>query len=204
MTSGKHEGRHEAIKEEVVPDKESWGLLCNILSKSLRLQHSKDSINTAHYLVDSRLINARFVSCKDRALPPHIYPYIYQTSCTWLLLPDFPLPFCMVQAIKNWRREWPGTRLNSGNVGNTSVNTEGVVYMGLLKEYPPPTFGPISCIGSKFTRNECPPCSKLRMTNGVHTWSFRSTTSIAVHIWGKNLCIILHWKLLQGRLFRQT
>ena len=39
-----------------------------ILSKNLRLQCLKDSVNTAHYSVQLRLINTRFVSYNDRAL----------------------------------------------------------------------------------------------------------------------------------------
>ena len=68
---------------------------------------SKDSVNTARYLVYSRLINARFVSYNDRALPPHVYPHVYLMSCMWLSQ-AFPLCFCILQAIKNLRREQPG------------------------------------------------------------------------------------------------
>ena len=38
------------------------------------VRDSKDSVNTARYSVDSRLINARFVSY-DQAPPPHINPH---------------------------------------------------------------------------------------------------------------------------------
>ena len=51
-----------------------------------------------------------------------------------------------------------------------------------LKEYPPPTFDPISYGGSKFKiqfnskkkicSNECPPWHELRMAYGVQSWSY--------------------------------
>ena len=75
-------------------DEESWGP-CNILSKTLRLKHLKD-VNNACCLVDSRLINARFVSYDNRAPPPsRLYPHDYLMSCTWLFLPGLPcLAYC--------------------------------------------------------------------------------------------------------------
>ena len=51
------------------------------------------------------------------------------------------------------------------------------------KEHPPHTFGPISCIGSKFYSNERPPWSgKLHVANGGYLWSLRSTATSAMHI----------------------
>ena len=44
--------------------------------------------------------------------PPHIYPHVYLTSCTWLFLPGLPPRFCILQAIKSWRQEWPGNEAN--------------------------------------------------------------------------------------------
>ena len=61
VTSGRHEGRREG---RAVPGKESRGPPCP--DYNVR----KDTVNTAHFLVDSRLINAKFVSYNDRALPP--------------------------------------------------------------------------------------------------------------------------------------
>jgi len=40
--------------------------------------------------------------------PPHVYPHVYLTSCTSLFLLGLSPPFCMLQVIKNWRRERPG------------------------------------------------------------------------------------------------
>ena len=51
----------------------------------------------------------------------------------------------------------------------------------LTKERPPPTFGPISCIGSKFTWMSAHPGASF-------AWRLRSTTSSAMRI------SILHWK----------
>ena len=51
---------------------ESRDPFCNILSENLRLQRLKDSIITARCLVDSRLIDAKFVSCSDRASSSHV------------------------------------------------------------------------------------------------------------------------------------
>ena len=39
-----------------------------------------------------------------RNCPPHVY----LTSRTWLFSKAFPLRFCILQAIKNWKWEWPG------------------------------------------------------------------------------------------------
>ena len=112
-----------------------------------------------------------------RHCPPHID---YLTSCRWLLLPGFPLPFYMVQAIKNWRREWPGTRLNSGNVGNTSVNTEDEVrYTEVSWKSTHPLLCPNLMYRVKVYSNEHPTWSKLCVANGLPMWSFRSTTLIA-------------------------
>ena len=91
---------------EAVPDEESWDLSCNILSKNLRLSRSKDSVNTAHYLVHSRLINTRFVSNNNRAPPP----YVYLTSCTWLFQ-AFPLRFAYCKQSKTVGGNGLGMRL---------------------------------------------------------------------------------------------
>ena len=67
-----------------------------------------------------------------------------------------------------------------------SVNWKFNLYRSLVKERPPPTFGPISCIGSKFTQMSAHP--------GVSfAWSLRSTASSALRISGKKLRVILHW-----------
>ena len=99
-TSGRQWGSYEGG----VPGKESWGPSCNILSKNLRLQHSKDNINTACCPVDSRLINTRFVSYNNRA-PPRIYPHVYLMSCTWLFLLGLPAPFLHTASVKKLEME---------------------------------------------------------------------------------------------------
>ena len=43
---------------------------CNIVPKNLRLEHLKNRVNTACCLLDSSLINAKFMSYNDRAPPP--------------------------------------------------------------------------------------------------------------------------------------
>ena len=53
-----------------MPNEESRGPSCNILSKDLRLKRLKDSVNTARCSVDLKLINASFVSYNDQAPPP--------------------------------------------------------------------------------------------------------------------------------------
>ena len=61
----------------------------------------------------------------------------------------------------------------------------------LTKECPPPTFGPISCTGSKFTQ--------MRTHPGIsYAWNLRSTSSSPMHVWGKKLHVVLHKRLLQG------
>ena len=82
-----------------------WHLSCNIVPKNLRLEHLKNRVNTACCLLDSSLINAKFMSYNDRAPPP--------LTSTWRHARDsfsqaFPLHFCVLQVIKNWRRERPG------------------------------------------------------------------------------------------------
>ena len=51
------------------------------------------------------------------------------------------------------------------------------VYCSLRKEHLPPTFGPMYCIGSKFTWMSA-------HTIASFVWSLRSTPSSAMHIWG--------------------
>ena len=53
----------------------------------------------------------------------------------------------------------------------------------LTKEHPPPTFDPFCCIGSKFTWMSAHPGASF-------AWSWRSTASSAMQIWGKKLCLI--------------
>ena len=75
---------------------ESQGLSCNILSKDLRPERSKDSVNTARCLVDQHKV------CElhnDQALPPVCLPSVPLTS---LYVTKFPgLPPLFLQAIKN-------------------------------------------------------------------------------------------------------
>ena len=61
-------------------------------------------------------------------------------------------------------------------------------YHSLTKKHPPPTFGPISCIVSKFTW-----MSALKST----LTEFERHSLKCMHIWGKKLCVILHRRLLQ-------
>ena len=83
-----------------------------------------------------------------------------------------------------------GTPLGPSNVWISGSSCE---YCSLAKECPPPTFGPISSIGSKFTRRapmhprESFAWRELCVANGVYLWSMRSTTSSTMHIWGKKL-----------------
>ena len=96
-----------------VPDKESRGPSCNILSKNLsQTVNSKDSVNTARCSVDSRLINAKFVSYNYRAPPPSCLPSRLPSrlpDVTHMTLSPRPSPSVFIlQAIKNWRRERPG------------------------------------------------------------------------------------------------
>ena len=108
MTSGRCEGRHEGA----VPDKESWDPSFKILSKTLRLKCLKDSVNTARYSVDSRLINTRFVSYKDWASPPSCLPSRLADVMHMTLSPS---RFCMLQAITNWRQERPGNEARNNH-----------------------------------------------------------------------------------------
>ena len=48
----------------------------------------------------------------------------------------------------------------------------------LMKEHPPPTFGPVSCIGSKFSQMSAHPGATFK-------WSLRSMASSAMRISGK-------------------
>ena len=67
-----------------------------------------------------------------------------------------------------------------------------------MKECPLPTFGLFSCIGSKFTWMSPHP----RMS---FVWSLRSTATSAMHISGKKLWVILHWRHLciEGHSYRE-
>ena len=66
-----------------------------VLSKDLRLEHLKGG--------DSRLINTEFVSNNDLAPPLSVYPLTSSQAIS--------LHFCILPAIKNWRREGLGMRL---------------------------------------------------------------------------------------------
>ena len=69
-------------------------------------------------------------------------------------------------------------------VANVAIQQVQSMYRSLVKEHPltkehpPPTFGPISCMGSKFTWMICAPTMEQ-----LFTWSLRST-AIHVHIHG--------------------
>ena len=71
-----------------------------------------------------------------------------------------------------------------------------MIYTGsLVKEFPPSTFCPISCIGTKFSSNEHPTWSELHIASEVHfRVGGRGVEKYAMHIGGKKLCM----KLLQG------
>ena len=95
---------------------------------------------------------------------------------------------------------------DTASVG-TQAQTQNLQYHSLVKKRPPlnehqpPTFGPISWIGSKFTHMSAHHGVSfawlIEYTNGV----LRSTVFIAMHIWGKKLRIILtkgYYYLLQS------
>ena len=75
------------------------------------------------------------------------------------------------------------------------------MYCSLMKECPPskkrphPTFGPISCIGSKFTQMSAYPWASFAWLMEWYSWSLRSTATSAMHICSNKK---LHWRLLQG------
>ena len=78
----------------------------------------KDSVNTVRCLVDLRLINAEFVSYNDRSPPP----LASTLMSTWRHTCDsfsqvFPLRFCILQVIKNWRQEQPGNKAKQSSSG---------------------------------------------------------------------------------------
>ena len=82
-------------------------------------------------------------------------------------------------------------------------------YHNLAKECPltiaslAPYFWPNFLYRVKLYSNECPPRSELRVANEAYPWNLRSTVPSLVQIWGKKLCVILHWRSLQ-RIFAMT
>ena len=59
--------------------------------------------------------------------------------------------------------------------GRSIMRLQYLFYHGLVKERPPPTFGPISCTGSMFTQMSTHPGASF-------AWSLRSTASSAICI----------------------
>jgi len=53
----------------------------------------------------------------------------------------------------------------------------------LMNECPSPTFGPISCMGSKFTQMST-------HLEASFVWSLKSKTTSTLCIWSKQLCVI--------------
>ena len=82
------------------PDKESQGPSYNILSKNLRLQHSKDSVNTAS--CSGWSMRSLWVTVIGHRLLSRL------PDITHVTLSPRPSHFCILQAIKNWRWEQPG------------------------------------------------------------------------------------------------
>ena len=69
-------------------------------------------------MVDSRLINAKFVNYNDRAPPPSRLPDV-----THVTLSPRPSPSVFIlEAIKNWRWERPGNEANQQQLMYTSTS----------------------------------------------------------------------------------
>ena len=79
-----------------------------ILSKNLRLQSLKDSVSTAYYSVQLRLINTRFVSYNDRALLFSRLPNMMHASYS---PSPFPSVFAYCKRSKTGGGNSLGTRL---------------------------------------------------------------------------------------------
>ena len=85
--------------------------------------------------------------------------------------------------------------LLDGNSKNCRMNE--IRYRSLAKERPSPTFGPISCIRSKFTR--------MSAHHGANFgWSLKSTASSAMRISCKKLRVVLHHNYYKASLHRRT
>ena len=67
------------------------------------------SVNTAHYLVDSRLINARFVSYDDQAPPPLCLP-----SCPPDVMHVTFSPRPSPSVFANWKQSKTGSGTDLG------------------------------------------------------------------------------------------
>ena len=116
ITPGRREGRQRG---SIVRLRNLEVLLLTACSRTW--EHSKDSVNTARYSVDSKLINTKFVSYNDWAHPPPL-----PLPSTWHHAPDsfsqaFPLRFFASASDqkknnKNWRQEWPGNEAKVGDL----------------------------------------------------------------------------------------
>ena len=106
-----------------VPDEESLSPSCNILSKNLKMCHSKDSVNTVCCPVDSRLINAEFVSYNDRA-PPALCLPSRLPDVTHVTLSPRPSPsvFAYSMRSKTGGGNGLGTRLHCAPVAGASLH----------------------------------------------------------------------------------
>ena len=62
----------------------------------IRPENSKGSVNTAHSLLDSRLINTNIMSYNDWAPPPFVYPIIVEHD---KIFEAFPLHFARDQKL---------------------------------------------------------------------------------------------------------
>ena len=82
-----------------MPDEESRGPSC--------ITRSKDSFNTARCSVDSRLINAKFVSYNDQVPPPSRLPSRLPDVMHVTLSPRLP-PGMQKQRGKAWEKESRG------------------------------------------------------------------------------------------------
>ena len=110
-----------------VPDKESWG---PSLSDNLRLQHSKDSVNTVCCPVDSRLINAEFVSYNDWSPPPSRLPS-HLPDVTHVTLSPRPSPSVFAYSMwsKTGGRNGLGMRLCAWGIESSVLYISIAVYV---------------------------------------------------------------------------
>ena len=101
----------------------------------------------------------------------------------WVLLPSFAAGVVASQIITV---SLCSQKDRMRDIKQRTVETLSVAKKGpFTKEYPPSTFGPISCIGSKFIWMSAHPGASFAS-------SLRSTASSAMRVSGKKLCVILH------------
>ena len=165
-------------------------------------QHSLIQVKTIHNQV--RWLIYSIVSCPlAPSMLVKLSPSLYTQLQQLLQLEKYASALCaLCSHLNGYTSSYSGSPKDDAAPPQYTSGPDSALYYSLAKEHPltkecpPPTFGPTSCTGSKFTQMSTHP--------GIsYAWSLRSTSSALCMSDCKKLHVVLHQRLLQG-IFVQT